>query len=59
MLSSDYVRLLKIRKNPDCPVCSEHPTQTALIDYEAFCGLAAFSDNAGAQADIHAAAAGR
>ena len=32
-------RTLKLRKNPDCPVCSENPSQTELIDYEAFCGL--------------------
>jgi hypothetical protein len=39
-------------------VCSDHPTQTTLIDYEAFCGLGAQSDNAdGAGADVHAAAA--
>jgi molybdopterin/thiamine biosynthesis adenylyltransferase/rhodanese-related sulfurtransferase len=38
-LSKDYVRVLKVRRDPDCPVCSEHPTQTRLIDYEAFCGL--------------------
>jgi len=31
---------LKLRKNPDCPVCGQHPTVTQLIDYEAFCGLA-------------------
>ncbi len=37
----DYVRVLKIRKNPKCPVCGEHPSQTTLIDYEAFCGLGA------------------
>jgi molybdopterin/thiamine biosynthesis adenylyltransferase/rhodanese-related sulfurtransferase len=36
----DYVQILKIRKDPNCPVCSEHPTQKGLIDYEAFCGLA-------------------
>ena len=36
----DYVRILRIRKDPHCPVCSEHPTQKGLIDYEAFCGLA-------------------
>jgi len=36
----DYVRILKIRKDPKCPVCSENPTQRGLIDYEAFCGLA-------------------
>jgi sulfur-carrier protein adenylyltransferase/sulfurtransferase len=40
-LSADFVRLLKIRRDPDCPVCGDHPTQTELIDYEAFCGLAA------------------
>ena len=30
-------RELRVPKNPDCPVCSENPTQTGLIDYEAFC----------------------
>jgi adenylyltransferase/sulfurtransferase len=34
-------RELKLRKSPDCPVCSERPTQTGLIDYEQFCGLPA------------------
>jgi sulfur-carrier protein adenylyltransferase/sulfurtransferase len=32
-------RELKLRKNPDCPLCGEAPTITALIDYDAFCGL--------------------
>lgn len=32
-------RQVKLRKNPDCPVCSENPTVTELIDYEEFCGL--------------------
>ena len=32
-------RELKLRKDPDCPVCGTHPTVTALIDYEQFCGL--------------------
>jgi adenylyltransferase/sulfurtransferase len=41
----DYVRILKIRKDPKCPVCSEHPTQTTLIDYEAFCGVGASASN--------------
>lgn len=31
-------RQVKIRKDPNCAVCGEHPTVTALIDYEAFCG---------------------
>jgi len=32
-------RTLKVRKNPDCPVCGTHPTVTELIDYQAFCGI--------------------
>jgi len=32
-------RELKLRKNPDCPVCGANPTVTALIDYEHFCGI--------------------
>jgi sulfur-carrier protein adenylyltransferase/sulfurtransferase len=33
-------RELKLRKDPDCPVCGTHPTVTALIDYDQFCGVA-------------------
>jgi molybdopterin/thiamine biosynthesis adenylyltransferase/rhodanese-related sulfurtransferase len=33
-------RELKLRKNPDCPVCGPHPTVTKLIDYQQFCGIA-------------------
>ena len=32
-------RELKLRKNPDCPVCGKRPTITRLIDYEQFCGI--------------------
>jgi molybdopterin/thiamine biosynthesis adenylyltransferase/rhodanese-related sulfurtransferase len=32
-------RELKLRKNPDCPVCGANPTVTRLIDYEQFCGI--------------------
>jgi molybdopterin/thiamine biosynthesis adenylyltransferase/rhodanese-related sulfurtransferase len=32
-------RELKTRKDPDCPVCGEHPTVTELIDYDQFCGI--------------------
>jgi adenylyltransferase/sulfurtransferase len=32
-------REFKLRKDPNCPVCGEHPTVTALIDYEEFCGF--------------------
>ena len=33
-------RTLKLRKNPDCPVCGTHRTVTELIDYDQFCGIA-------------------
>jgi adenylyltransferase/sulfurtransferase len=33
-------RELKLRKNPDCPVCGANPTVTELIDYNQFCGIA-------------------
>ena len=33
------VRILKIRKNPNCVICGDHPTVKHLIDYEQFCGL--------------------
>jgi adenylyltransferase/sulfurtransferase len=32
-------RELKLKKNPECPVCGENPTVTRLIDYQQFCGL--------------------
>ncbi len=32
-------RELKLRKDPECPVCGERPTIRELIDYEEFCGL--------------------
>jgi molybdopterin/thiamine biosynthesis adenylyltransferase/rhodanese-related sulfurtransferase len=32
-------RELKLRKNPDCPLCGEHRTITQLIDYQEFCGI--------------------
>lgn len=35
-MTFDFV---KLRKNPHCPACGEHPTLTGLIDYEQFCGM--------------------
>ena len=32
-------RELRLRKDPDCPVCGTHPTVTKLIDYQEFCGV--------------------
>ncbi len=37
-------RELKLRKNPECPVCGTHPTVTELIDYQQFCGLESAND---------------
>ena len=31
-------RSVKVRKDPECPVCGKNPTVTELIDYEEFCG---------------------
>src|SRR6188474_95523 len=31
-------RTLKTRRDPECPVCGDHPSITRLIDYEQFCG---------------------
>ncbi|MBM3939742.1 MAG: molybdopterin-synthase adenylyltransferase MoeB [SAR202 cluster bacterium] len=32
-------RVVKTRRNPNCPLCGDHPTVKELIDYEVFCGL--------------------
>jgi sulfur-carrier protein adenylyltransferase/sulfurtransferase len=29
----------RVRRNPRCPICGDHPTITKLIDYEQFCGM--------------------
>ena len=36
---SSEIRVLKLRKDPNCLVCSDNPKITELIDYEEFCGL--------------------
>ena len=33
------INTMKLRRDPECPVCGESPTVTELIDYEEFCGL--------------------
>jgi adenylyltransferase/sulfurtransferase len=38
-------RVFKVRQDPECPVCGEHPTITELIDYEEFCAMPAASRN--------------
>lgn len=37
-------RELKLRKDPNCPICGENPTVKELIDYEHFCGIGTESD---------------
>jgi len=32
-------RQVRLKRNPQCPVCGDRPTITELVDYEAFCGL--------------------
>ena len=44
-------RELTLRKDPDCPVCGTHPTVTALIDYDQFCGVAPAQAPAAATSD--------
>ena len=38
---------LKLRKDPACPICGEHPTIRELIDYETFCGIVPEPENLG------------
>ena len=51
-------RELKLRKDPDCPVCGDHPTVTELIDYEQFCGVAPATSDARPAGDEATADAG-
>jgi adenylyltransferase/sulfurtransferase len=44
-------RELRLRRDPQCPVCGEHPTVTALADYEQFCGTARAETAADLQPD--------
>jgi adenylyltransferase/sulfurtransferase len=43
-------RELKLRRNPECPACGDHPTVTALIDYQQFCGMPNREEEAAAKA---------
>jgi len=45
-------RELKLRKDPDCPICGEHPTIHELIDYQAFCGIGAEPDYHGVEISV-------
>jgi adenylyltransferase/sulfurtransferase len=39
-------RTLKVSRTCSCPVCGDQPTVTELIDYEQFCGMPSFDDQA-------------
>jgi molybdopterin/thiamine biosynthesis adenylyltransferase/molybdopterin converting factor small subunit len=53
------VRQVKIRRDPHCVLCGEHPTVTELIDYDAFCGGAFGHTNEEEQKAADAAKAAR
>jgi molybdopterin/thiamine biosynthesis adenylyltransferase/rhodanese-related sulfurtransferase len=50
-------RELKIRRDPNCPMCGDHATIKELIDYEQFCGVGRGNEEAtpaaGAEIDVH------
>ena len=37
-------RELKLRRDPACPICGDHPTIKELIDCDQFCGITAWSE---------------
>src|ERR1039457_4643376 len=45
-------REMRIRKNPECPVCGLHPTVSELIDYNQFCGVRGEESQVSASAKI-------
>jgi len=45
-------RELKLRKDPNCPICGERPTIHELIDYQAFCGIGAEPDYHGVEISV-------
>jgi adenylyltransferase/sulfurtransferase len=45
-------RELKLRRNPECPVCGPNPSVTELIDYEQFCGILPEVANVSTQNEI-------
>jgi adenylyltransferase/sulfurtransferase len=44
-------RELKLRRDPKCPICGDHPSITQLIDYEQFCGIVPEPVNSGQNPD--------
>jgi adenylyltransferase/sulfurtransferase len=48
------LRSIKVRKDPNCPICGENPTITELIDYVEFCGLTRGEDDNTLQGQVPA-----
>jgi len=46
-------REMKLRKDPDCPLCGRHPTVKQLIDYQQFCGLGTQPSQASPEETVH------
>ena len=44
-------REVRLKRNPNCPLCGDNPTLTELIDYEVFCGIAAPTEPAAVGSD--------
>lgn len=47
---------VRLRKNPNCPICGDNPTVTELIDYEQFCGMPAHDHSEFSAADLNGTA---
>ena len=45
-------RELSVTRDPECQVCGDHPSVTELIDYEAFCSVAACDHAAGSEVTV-------
>jgi adenylyltransferase/sulfurtransferase len=45
-------REMKVRKDPECPLCGANPTVTELIDYEQFCGVPGLEEQQRVEAEF-------
>jgi molybdopterin/thiamine biosynthesis adenylyltransferase/rhodanese-related sulfurtransferase len=56
LVSFDALKLrfreFKIRKDPKCPICGDHPTIHELIDYDQFCGIPQADAEAAKEMDV-------
>ena len=56
LVSFDALKLrfkeFKIRKDPDCPICGDHPSIHELIDYDQFCGIPQADAEAAKELDV-------